>query len=536
MGLAGLTLLVVALLTLGAWSSPTSNAEVLRQGDTNCDQVVNATDALGALQVAADVQPTPICAFAGDIDCSGEVDVSDAIGILRYAAGLPAASGAAAQSTCPPINAPIGTTTPAPATATPTVTASGSPTQTTPNTPTPTVTPTDTPTTCSGPGGGASLPPAPGPTSPPSAMSYNAQQVISAADLGPAASSAIQFAVIPGRPAEAIIALQSGYLYRVSLNGSFSPSLWGDVHTLVTDGGEQGLLSFAFSPDYQQDCRVYLYYTPGSPTPTVLSRFTASPTNLDESSEEVLIRVEEFATNHNGGDIIFDDAGYMYLSLGDGGGGGDPRERGQDLTTLLGKVIRIDVSGATGYTIPSGNPFTGSPCATPSSGHTCSAIFAYGFRNPFRMNYDSMSGQLWLGDVGQNLWEEVDLVTIGGNFGWDCFEGNHAYDDQSVNQGYTNAPCNVPTVAPRAEYDHDEGSAVTGGLIYRGDDMPELYGYYVYSDFYTGHIWAVNTNDNSAAIKIGEMGGPNPSQFILGADGEIYILSYSDGLFQLARD
>lgn len=531
MGLAGLTLLVVTLLALGPWSSPSSNAEVLRQGDTNCDQVVNATDGLGALQVAADVQSTPICAFAGDIDCSGDVDTTDAIGILKYSAGLPTP---AAQGECPPIGAPIGTTTPTPGGG------SGTPTATpTPNTPTPTVTATETPTICTGPGGGASLPPAPGPTSPPSAMSYNAVPLISEASLGPAASPAIEFAIIPGRPAEAIIALQSGYLYRVSLNGSFSPSPWGDVHTLVTDGGEQGLLSFAFSPNFQQDSRVYMYYTPGSPTPTVLSRFTASPTSLDESSEEVLIRVEEFASNHNGGHIIFDDAGYLYLSTGDGGQQHDPRERGQAKNTLLGKLLRIDVSGASGYTIPAGNPCSGSPCPTPrpqTVGTACSEIFAYGFRNLFRTSFDPVSGQIWGGDVGQNDWEEVDHITLGGNYGWDCYEGTHLHNDPANGGDYPNLPCDGPFIAPRAEYDHGEGSAVTGGVIYRGDDMPELYGYYVYSDFYTGHIWAVDTNDNSAAIKIGEMDGPNPSQFILGADGEIYILSYSDGLHQLARD
>ena len=524
-GLSGLALLVVALLMLGPWSSPDSNAEVLRQGDINCDQLVNATDGLGALQVAANIQPTPICTFAGDVDCSGDVDVTDAIGIVRYSADLPAHSVAAAQGDCPPIGSAIGTPTPSGQTgsATPTPNTSHSPTPThtpPPITPTPTVTPSDTP----------------GPTN----DSYTAQLLLSSAALGVAASPAIQFAVIPGHPTEAIIALQTGYLYRISLNGSFTPTLWGDVHTLVQAGGEQGLLTFAFSPDFINDSRVYIYYTPGSPTPTVLSRFTASATDLNEGSEEVLIHVEEFASNHNGGHIIFDDAGYLYLSLGDGGNQHDPRERGQAINTLLGKVLRIDVSGGTGYTIPVDNPFSdGSPCPTPRPQPVptaCSEIFAYGFRNPFRTSFDPVSGQIWAGDVGQNDWEEVDHVTNGGNYGWDCFEGNHVHNDTAYGGDYPNLPCDGPFVAPQAEYDHSGGRQdVIGGLIYRGTAMPELYGWYVYADFASGDLYAVNTADSSPAVHLAKL-SINVSNFVLAADGEIYMLSYSDGLYQLSRN
>lgn len=521
-GLTGLGLLVAALVVLSPFSSTDSNAGVLLQGDTNCDQTVNAADGLGALQSAANVLPTPICALAGDIDCSGDVDTTDAIGIVRYSAGLPTPSAAAVQGGCPAIGEPIGAATPTPsgpsASATPTATASHSPT------PTPTVTPTHTPG--------------------PSTDAYRAQQIISGADIGEAANNAVQLAIIPGHPNEAIVIRQSGQLYRISLDGSFSPAPYGDISSKVEFGGEQGLLSFAFSPDFANDSRVYIYYTPGSPTPTVLSRFTATATDLNEGSEEVLIRVEEFAPNHNGGTIMFDDAGYLYLSTGDGGNQHDPRERGQAKNTLLGKLLRIDVSGDTGYTIPGDNPFSGSPCPTPrpqTDGAACSEIYAYGFRNLFRTSFDATSGQIWGGDVGQNDWEEVDHITLGGNYGWDCYEGNHVHNDSAFGGDYPDLPCDGPFIAPRAEYDHGGGRQdVIGGVIYRGTAMPELYGWFVYADFASGDLYAVDTAGNSPAVHLGKL-GINVPNFVLAADGEIYMLAYGDpygpaGLYQLARD
>ena len=192
----------------------------------------------------------------------------------------------------------------------------------------------------------------------PTPGAYSTQPMIPAAYLGSAGSAVIELAMIPGRPNEAIVAQQTGYIWRVALDGSFAPALWGDVHTKVLyDQGEQGLLSVAFSPDFLSSGRVYLYYTPGSPTPTRLARYTATATDLNEASEEILLSIEEFAPNHNGGHIVFDNSGYLYLGLGDGGDGDDPQEKGQSLTTLLGKVLRIDVSGVTGYSIPPDNPF-----------------------------------------------------------------------------------------------------------------------------------------------------------------------------------
>jgi glucose/arabinose dehydrogenase len=354
----------------------------------------------------------------------------------------------------------------------------------------------------------------------PVADAYSVRAMIPDGYLGADGSAAIEFAMIPGRPNEAIVAQQSGYIWRVALDGTFAPQLWGDIHDKLTYDGEQGLLSVAFSPAFVADGRVYVYYTPGSPTPTVLARYHATATDLDESSGEALLNIEEYAPNHNGGHIVFDNEGRLYLGLGDGGGSGDPNENGQSLTTLLGKVLRLDVSGASGYAIPSDNPFND------GAGPIREEIFAYGFRNPFRMTIDKVTDQLWVGDVGQSSWEEADLVVKGGNYGWDCYEGNHSYEP---------AGCGDISLYkfPRVEYDHSNGQAITGGGIYRGTELPELYGWYVYADFYSGHIWAVNPGDTSAAVHLAQA-PMNIVSFTVMPDGEMAIVTYDNGVYLLS--
>lgn len=541
MGLAALTVLAIALLAL-APDSKNSQAGGLLQGDADCNRVVNAGDALADLAVAADVETPAACVYrAGNVDCNETVDAADAAAILKYSAfgGGEGIGG----GNCPPIGAVVATFTPA---ASPTGTGgSASAASTSSPTPTPTVTPsagagtsTDSPSgslppvtsapatgapgPCAGPGGGPGLPS--GSIGSPQAGAYDAQQALPASYLGNAADAAIELALIPGRPNEAIVAGQSGYIYRVALDQGFAPQPWGDVRTLLDFGGEEGLLSFAFSPNYENDCRVYLYYTRGSPQPSVLSRFTATPTGgLNEASEEVLITTEQPYSNHNGGHIVFGNDGYLYLGYGDGGGGGDPENRAQNMTTNLGKMIRIDVSGASSYAIPSDNPFID------GAGGNRDEIYALGLRNPFRFTSDPVSGDIWIGDVGQRDWEEVDKLQKGGNFGWDCYEGPDEYD-------YTSGKCDGKTfVSPRAWYGHSGGNqAITGGVIYRGDDMPELYGWYVYADFYSGRIWALNPNVSSGEVLIGQTSINIPS-FTLAADGEIYLVSYSNGIYKLAR-
>ena len=270
---------------------------------------------------------------------------------------------------------------------------------------------------------------------------------------------------------------------------------------------------------------MYLYYTASGPDRSVLARYSATANALDGGSAEGLLSIPQFAPNHNGGHIAFDQNGYLLLSTGDGGGGGDPDENGQALNTLLGKVLRIDVSPEAGYAIPGDNPFADGP------GGNEDEIFAYGLRNPWRMTVDRLTGDVWLGDVGQDLWEEVDRVVIGGNYGWDCYEGFAEYEIPGIPDQCTDKTFSPP----RAVYDHDLGTAVTGGFVYRGSAMPELYGWYVYGDFYTGRIWAVDTLDNSAAVLLTD------EQVLIASfaelpNGELLIVSYASGVYQLTRD
>jgi glucose/arabinose dehydrogenase len=501
---AVLTVLVAALVVLTPWSRE-SDARGVVNGDVDCNQTVDARDALGDLRETQDFEPPALCVSqAGDVNCDDSIDMADVVDVLRFA-GLHLQPTAAAGD-CPAIGAVITTPAPSPS---PSHTATASPTPTGSTPPSSTATPTATPIAT------------------PQANGYDVTPLLSPDYLGQAADSVIEFALFPGRQNEALIATQKGYIYRVALDQSFQPQLWGDLHTEVAfDGAEQGLLSIAFSPDYQEDGRIYAYYTHIHPGPERLSRFSSTPAGgLELNSRETLLEIPHPVNdNHNGGHIVFGNDGDLYLSVGDGGGGGDPDNNAQDLTTWLGKILRIDVSGQSGYTIPPDNPFVDGP------GGNKDEIYAYGFRNPFRFTSDPVSGDIWVGDVGQDQYEEVDKLVKGGNFGWDCREGTHAYPSNG------DPACVSPPqfVEPRADYDHDSGQAVTGGVVYRGDDMPELHGWYVYADFYSGNIWALNTGDNSDPVQIAEVGINIPS-FTLAADGEIYVVSYSDGIYKLTH-
>ena len=244
----------------------------------------------------------------------------------------------------------------------------------------------------------------------------------------------IDFVVIPGTDdREAVVITQEGELWQISLAGAFAPRAYGDIVDLVSCCGELGLLSIAFSPDFTSDDTVYLYYSRSDADDacsgseercSFVSRFTVVSGKMD-SSPDVVLEIDQFAINHNGGKLLFDGQGLLYLGLGDGGGGFDTEDNGQDKNTLLGTVIRIDVSGPGAYTIPNDNPFVGRAGAD--------EIWAYGLRNPWRMSFDRATGDLWLADVGQGAWEEVNLIVKGGNYGWVCFEGNVPGDPEAPN-------------------------------------------------------------------------------------------------------
>ncbi len=285
---------------------------------------------------------------------------------------------------------------------------------------------------------------------------------------------------------------------------------------------EAGLLGMAFDPDHARNGRVYLSYTrDGAPLVSVVSRFEVHADRIDESTETVLLSVEQPYRNHNGGQIAFGPDGYLYVGLGDGGAGGDPHGNGQNTRTLLGAMLRIDVRGpATGYAIPPGNPFaTSGACA---EGGGCPEIFAWGLRNPWRWSFDRDTGELWVADVGQGTWEEVNRVVAGGNYGWAAREGAHCYRDSPL--------CGAPGLRdPVLEYDHSEGISVTGGYVYRGQRLPALRGHYVYGDYGSGRIWALDTRVEGAAPVLMFESGLAISSFAEDHEGEIYVLDYADG-------
>ena len=311
-----------------------------------------------------------------------------------------------------------------------------------------------------------------------------------------------------------------------------------DIASRVSSGGETGLLGMAFHPDFPANPRVYLSYTAGpSPLVSRISEFRSADggATLDASSEVILLTVNQPESNHNGGHIVFGPDGYLYIGLGDGGGGGDQHGatgNGQNLQTLLGKLLRIDVNGTTGaakYAIPSNNPFSANAlCGAGGSGaQSCAEIYAYGLRNPWRFSFDRANGDLWLGDVGQNTWEEIDKITRGGNYGWRCREGAHDFSANACGGG-------AGAIDPIAEYDHSAGQSVTGGFVYRGSAVPSLAGRYVFGDFGSGRIWNIASNAApTQQVTIGLNSGLSISSFAQSNDGEIFIVNYQGTLHQL---
>jgi glucose/arabinose dehydrogenase len=306
-----------------------------------------------------------------------------------------------------------------------------------------------------------------------------------------------------------------------------------DIQDRVNDSGnEQGLLGLAFHPDYENNGYFYVNYTASNPNRTEISRFSVSapnPDSADKNSEFHILSYNQPYSNHNGGKVAFGPAdGYLYIGVGDGGSGGDPQCNAQNLLTLLGSILRIDVNTSVGsqhYGIPPDNPFAGN-----AQGYR-EEIYAYGLRNPWRFSFDPVTNWLWVGDVGQNTYEEVDVVSKGGNYGWNIFEGFHCY---------TNAPsCQTQSCSdttglkmPIWEYTHSVGISITGGYVYRGPGVPELNGKYIYADYGSGRIWsleydgvnpATNTLLMDTNLLISSFGADqNQELYICAFDGKIY--------------
>ena len=267
---------------------------------------------------------------------------------------------------------------------------------------------------------------------------------------------------------------------------------------------EEGLLGFAFHPKFRENGQFFVYYTTSTADHTsVISRFRVSSTDAskaDPASEEEILRIKQPYWNHNGGTICFGPDGYLYIGLGDGGSGNDPDGNGQNLTTLLGSILRIDVdhkSGSLNYAIPKDNPFIGKTIAG-RRGEMIPVreeIYAYGLRNVWRMAFDRKTGTFWAADVGQNLWEEINIIRSGGNYGWNVREAKHWFrpDGNDTNR--------TELIDPVWEYHHTIGKSITGGLVYRGTRVPELVGKYVYADYVTGLLWALDCDVASGKVK-----------------------------------
>ena len=295
-----------------------------------------------------------------------------------------------------------------------------------------------------------------------------------------------------------------------------------DIRERVNDGGnEEGLLSIAFHPDFEKKREIYCYYTAAKPRRSILSRFTVSADGMsaDANSEQVLLVQSQPYSNHNGGTVLFGPDDFLYLSFGDGGAANDPHHYSQDLGVLLGKVIRIDVSkpGAGGepYSVPADNPFVAKEGAKPE-------IWAYGTRNIWRMAFDPKTGDLWAGDVGQNIWEEVSLIKKGGNYGWNAREGFHEFAG-----GKGDGPFEEPIV----EYHHREGMSITGGQVYRGKAMPKLDGVYLYADFVTSNVWGIRMVDGKPTkpVIIAQKRGELISSIDAMHDGSLVVSAFTGG-------
>jgi glucose/arabinose dehydrogenase len=254
---------------------------------------------------------------------------------------------------------------------------------------------------------------------------------------------------------------------------------------------------------------------------TVIARFhvsTSNPDLADPASETDILRVNQPYDNHKGGQLAFGPDGYLYIGLGDGGSEGDPQLTGQNLRSLLGKLLRIDVDHGVNYAVPSDNPYV--------KGGGLPEIRAVGLRNPWRFSFDRLTGDLYIADVGQDAWEEIDFVPagmLGGlNFGWSFYEGLHPYKGQP--------PANVSFTLPITEYSHSDGCAVTGGYVYRGAALPEWQGVYFYGDYCSGNIWGLRiTNKSNSQVKILFTTSAQITTFGLDETGEIYLADYGTG-------
>jgi glucose/arabinose dehydrogenase len=333
----------------------------------------------------------------------------------------------------------------------------------------------------------------------------------------------------PGEPNRLFVVQQSGRI-RILDHGRLRRGAFLSVAGKITSGGERGLLGLAFHPGYAGNGRFFVNYTDRAGNTQVVEYRRASADRADPGSARRLLSIKQPFANHNGGDLVFGPDGLLYIGTGDGGSGGDPFGNGQRLNTLLGKLLRIDVdrsSGGRPYGIPSDNPYQG-PGQRPE-------IYSYGLRNPWRFSFDRTRGDLWIGDVGQGAFEEVDYrpqgTGRGVNFGWNAFEGRSRYPGGGPVRG--NRP-----VAPVAQYGHSAGCSITGGYVYRGRAVPALRGRYVYADYCSGRVWSMAAGPTPGRVREETAGlGARLGQvtsFGESLNGELYVIA-GGTLYRFAR-
>ncbi|MBD3180346.1 MAG: glucose dehydrogenase [Candidatus Latescibacteria bacterium] len=319
---------------------------------------------------------------------------------------------------------------------------------------------------------------------------------------------------------------QPGYI-RILSGDSVLSEPFLDLSSQVSYGGEQGLLSMVFSPDFSSNGHFYVDYTRTGDGATVLARYSIDPQDsnrAESASGENLLVVSQPYPNHNGGMTAFGPDGYLYISIGDGGSGGDPEGNGQDPETLLGSILRLDVeSGVQPYDIPGDNPFAG-------HAEFREEIWAYGLRNPWRFSFDTQTGDIYIGDVGQTSWEEIDMEPAGSpgglNYGWNIMEGFHCYQADTCDR--------TGLTEPVFEYGHNQGCSVTGGYIYRGNSYPEMEGIYFFADYCNGTIWGMMSNGTEIRTEILLDTDLQIVSFGEDADGEIYIIDLGGEIYRLA--
>jgi glucose/arabinose dehydrogenase len=427
------------------------------------------------------------------------------------------------------------TTAPATETAAPSVTPTEQPPTATPSptpveqspTPTPTLPPVEnTPTNTALPSPAPATVPAPTPTvaggtgRDPAAVRVELQRVAGGLDTPVGIANA-------GDGSGRLFILEKGGRIRIVQDGVVLPDPFLDITDRVgASSSEQGLLGLAFHPNYGENGLFFVNYTDGQGD-TVVSRFSAraDASRADPASEVVLLSVDQPAANHNGGHLAFGPDGYLYVGLGDGGGAGDRYGNGQNGQTLLGALLRLDVDRGQPYTVPADNPFTGNP-------QVRDEIWALGLRNPWRFSFDRLTGNMYIADVGQNLYEEVNYQAAGNpggqNYGWPIMEGLHCFPaDRSCGQGGLTLPVH--------EYDHSQGCSVTGGHVYRGQEFPFLNGIYLFGDYCSGTIWGLARGDGGG-WQVAPLAQANVRLASFGEDevGELYLVDIASGeLFRI---